>query len=447
MLAEAPELEPGLPGMVWDPRVALHRAPAHFHAELTRELRARRLAYRDETIRRQRRPTGPWSGIELRPYQQAALMAWSLAERRGVAVLPTGSGKTRLALGALAATRAPALILVPTRALLRQWFGELKRVYGGPVGCLGDGDRSVEDVCVTTFESAYRWMPRLGARFELLIVDEVHHFGAGIRDEALEMSVAPFRLGLTATPPGEPGAARVAELVGPVVYELGVGDLAGRWLADLHRVVIRLPLDADERRRYAADTRLFREVFLPFKRWQPKASWQEFAALAGSSPEGRAALAAWRRRKKLLGLTRAKRRAVSELLRRHAQNRMLIFTGDNDAAYELSRRELVMPITCDISRAERADALDAFRKGDLRALVSSRVLNEGLDVPDADVAILVAGAFGEREYVQRVGRLLRPRPGKRAVVYELVSAATGEARDVTKRRRSLAVRGAGASSG
>jgi superfamily II DNA or RNA helicase len=447
VLAEAPELAPGLPGVTWDPRVALHRAPARFHAELTRALRARQLSFRDETLSPQRRETGPWNAIELRPYQHAALVAWDLGERRGVAVLPTGSGKTRLALAALAATRAPALILVPTRALLRQWLGELERVYGGRVGCLGDGERSVEDLCVATFESAYRWMPRIGARFELLVVDEVHHFGAGIRDEALEMSLAPLRLGLTATPPPEPGAARIAELVGPVVYELGVGDLAGRWLADLDRVVLRLPLDPDERRRYAADTRLFRDVFLPFKRAEPEASWQEFTAFAGMSPEGRAALAAWRRRKRLLGMTRAKLRAVSELLRRHADNRVLVFTGDNAAAYELSRRELVMPITCDISRAERADALEAFRKGDLRALVSSRVLNEGLDVPDADVAVIVAGAFGEREYVQRVGRLLRPRPGKRAVVYELVSAATGEARDAGKRRRCLATRGTGATCG
>ena len=69
-----------------------------------------------------------------------------------------------------------------------------------------------------------------------------------------------------------------------------------------------------------------------------------------------------------------------------------------------------MPLTCDIGRPERDDVLERFRRGDLRALVSARVLNEGLDVPDADVAIVVGGALGEREHVQRIGRCSgRPR--------------------------------------
>jgi superfamily II DNA or RNA helicase len=86
---------------------------------------------------------------------------------------------------------------------------------------------------------------------------------------------------------------------------------------------------------------------------------------------------------------------------------------------------------------ERGAALDSFRRGALRALVSSRVLNEGLDVPDADVAIIVGGTLGEREHVQRIGRLLRPRAGKRAIVYELVTAGTSETRLADKRRKGL----------
>jgi hypothetical protein len=83
-------------------------------------------------------------------------------------------------------------------------------------------------VTVATFEGAYRHMAQLGDRFDLLIVDEVHHFGAGLRDEALEMAIAGARLGLTATPPRDAGAvARLAELVGPTVFELAVADLAG----------------------------------------------------------------------------------------------------------------------------------------------------------------------------------------------------------------------------
>jgi superfamily II DNA or RNA helicase len=165
--------------------------------------------------------------------------------------------------------------------------------------------------------------------------------------------------------------------------------------------------------------------------------WIDFMVSASQTKEGREALAAYRRAMRLVSLTRAKRRAVGQLLRRHRSSRVLVFTADNAAAYEISREHLIMPITCDIEKGERAEALERFRTGELRALVSARVLNEGLDVPDADVAIIVGGALGEREHVQRVGRLLRPAPGKRALVYELVAAGTTETYRARDRREAL----------
>jgi superfamily II DNA or RNA helicase len=441
VLAEAPDLDPTrIPGLAWDPRVALFRAPARFYSEIVAELRALGLEFSDEVRRETPHETGPWSQISLRSYQNAALMAWELAGRRGIAALPTGSGKTRLALAALASVRAPALCLVPTRVLLRQWLDELGRVYGGSVGCLGDGDRSLSEVSVATFESAYRLMPAIGHCFELVVIDEVHHFGGGIRDDALEMCTAAARLGLTATPPAPGSAERLEALVGPIVYQLNVDDLRGKWLADFDRVVLRLPLEDDERARYVADYGMFKDVHAVFSRANPGASWEEFSSYARSTSEGRAALAAWRRARNLLGLTKGKRFALAKLLARHRESRVLVFTGDNDAAYAIAREHLLMPITCDISRAERESALAAFRTGELSTLVSSRVLNEGIDVPDADVAILVAGTHGEREYVQRVGRLLRPRRGKRALVYELVTIGTSEARHASQRRKSFVTR-------
>jgi superfamily II DNA or RNA helicase len=352
--------------------------------------------------------------------------------------LPTGSGKTQVALAALAASGVRTLCLVPTRVLLEQWASVLRTAYRGPIGYLGDGRRDLEAVTVSTFESAYRLMPRIGAQFELLVVDEAHHFGTGMRDEALEMSIAPQRLGLTATPPAEPARSRLAELIGPIVYQLGIADLAGTWLADFDLLVVHLGLTREERARYDADRGIFAEVNRRFRRLDPHASWQEFVSAACQSAEGRAALRAWRRNRRLLQFTDAKASAVGALLERHRDARVLIFTADNQAAYAIAREHLVMPMTCDISRAEREAALSAFRAGTLRSLVSSRVLNEGIDVPDADVAIVVGGAQGEREHVQRIGRLLRPVPGKRALIYELITLATSEVRRATERWRALA---------
>jgi len=439
ILVEPPELraEP-IAGLLWDARVGLWRAPAFRYAEILGALRRRGLPVRDEVRGSSLPCPAPFRPIELRTYQQAAALAWERAGQRGVIVLPTGSGKTRVATAVLAAAGVRALCLVPTRALLQQWLTELARVYTGPVGVLGDGEQRIEAITVATFESAYRHMPRLGGEFELLVVDEVHHFGLGVRDEALEMSIAPQRLGLTATPPDKDALRRVGVLVGPVVHRENVSDLAGTWLANFELIVVHLGLEPDERARYDADNRIFSEANREFRKMQPYGTWQEFVSVASQSPEGRRALAAFRRSRKMLGLTRAKRGAVGALLERHRGSRVLVFTADNDAAYAIARERLVMPITCDVSRAERDRVLDAFRRGELRALISSRVLNEGIDVPDADVAIVVGGTGGKREHVQRVGRLLRPAPGKHAIVYELVTAATSETRRAAERRRGLA---------
>ena len=438
VLVEPPDTNLGcVPGLAWDPRVALWRAPAYRYAEVLAGLELAQIACSDAA-----RVTGPapadWRPIELRPYQEEASRAWELGGQTGIVVLPTGAGKTRVALANLARTGERSLCLVPTRALLHQWRREIERFYTGPVGCLGDGERQIEAVTVATFESALRQMPRIGNQFGVLVIDEVHHFGGGLKDEALEMSTAPYRLGLTATPPHERALNRLDELIGPIVCHVGVGELAGSWLSPFDSVLLRLTLNPVERACYDRYYGKFLEARRDFRRLHPGGSWQEFVAAAAATAEGRAALLGWQRARRLLGCTQAKAEAVDKLLARHRNARVLVFTANNETAYAIARRHLIMPITCEIKRRERSWALDAFRAGELKALVSARVLNEGIDVPDADVAIIVGGTLGEREHVQRIGRLLRPVPGKRAVVYELVTLATSEAHHAFQRRRGLA---------
>jgi superfamily II DNA or RNA helicase len=427
-----------LPGALWDPRIAALRCPARFHGELVAELRQRRVRFADEVVpfpaARKMEP----ASVELRPYQEAGLAAWELAGRRGTAVLPTGSGKTRLAIAAIARARVPALCLVPTRVLLDQWARAIRELLGFEPGRLGDGEHRVDFVTVATFESAWRHMHRLGNQFGLLVVDEAHHFGAGMRDEALDMCTAPLRLGLTATKPRGPAAARLDELVGPTMYELRIDELTGEFLAPFDTVVLHLDLTAEERDQYESLMAVFRDVMHRFRRFHPGATWDEFAKIAARTDEGRRAIAAWRRARKITSFPQAKRAMVGALLARHRTARTIVFTADNPTAYAISREHLIMPLTCDIKRKERERVLDLFKEGRLRALVSAQVLNEGLDVPDAEVGIIVAGNKGEREHVQRVGRVLRPRPGKRALVYELVVRSTAEVEQARKRRSALA---------
>jgi superfamily II DNA or RNA helicase len=434
--AEQPSLLADLPGALWDPRVHALRCPARLHERIVSELRKRLVPFTDELAA----PSdgGLHAAVELRPYQEAALAAWNLSGRRGVVVLPTGSGKTRVAVAAMAHTGIATLCLVPTRVLLDQWARAIEELTGVAPGRLGDGEREVKPVTVATFESGWRHMHQLGDRFGLLIVDEVHHFGCGVRDEALDMSSAQQRLGLTATPPAGKAAARLGELLGPVIYELRLDELAGEFLAPFETVVLHLDLSPSERHEYEALMIVFRDVLRRFRAHAPDASWDEFARAAGATDEGRRALAAWRRTRRLLAFPESKRAMLAALLDRHRDARVVVFTADNATAYAISREHLVMPLTCHIGRRERERVLAHFKEGKLRALVSAQVLNEGLDVPDADIGIVVAGSKGEREHVQRVGRVLRPRPGKRALVYELVVRATGEVEQARRRRRALA---------
>ncbi|MFH2002044.1 MAG: DEAD/DEAH box helicase [Planctomycetota bacterium] len=382
-----------------------------------------------------------WEEPSLRPYQEMAVEAWALSSFRGIIALPTGSGKTRVALSAMARLCESALCMVPTRILLHQWRKELSVHYNGRIGCLGDGLHEPAPITVSTFESAYRHMARYGNRFALLVVDEAHHFGHGLRDEALEMSTASHRLGLTATPPSDPEAIeRLGDLIGPVVFSVSLNDLTGSYLANFDLITLELELTHDERVKYSRDRMIFSSVYKEFRSVAPQGMWGDFCRSAHRTQAGRQGLAAWRRCRRLLGYTRSKSAALHALLKQHVDAKILVFTSDNESAYAIAREHLIMPFTCDIGRSEREEVLMRFRIGRLRALVSSRVLNEGLDVPDAEVAIVVGGSFGEREHIQRIGRILRPRPGKRALVYELITRNSMEVIQARRRSKNLCSR-------
>ncbi|CAN5217657.1 DEAD/DEAH box helicase family protein [soil metagenome] len=423
-------------GAVWDPALAAWRVPAARLSEIRGRIAA--AGVQESVVSDTVKPVAladRWNLPELRWYQQAAIAAWRGAGDRGVIALPTGTGKTLTALGAMSALQVATLVLVPTRVLLDQWARAIGGAWSAPVGRLGDGDHQIAPITVSTYASAIEWAPRIGDRFGLVVVDEVHHVGAWCPAEVLDMLVAPARLGLTATPPDDPTAATRA--IGPVVYELGVADLIGDALADYDLETVPIRLEAIERAVYREARGRFNAAYTKFRRYAPRSTWRQFVENAMKTTEGRAAVAAWRASRSVLAFPAGKREKVRELLARHEGERVLVFTANNATAYEIAREFLVVPMTCDIGRAERAEMLRRFRAGDAPVLVSSQVLDEGLDVPEAAVAIIVGGTASARRHVQRIGRVLRPRIGKRARVYELETQASSEVLTVEQRRRGL----------
>ena len=160
--------------------------------------------------------------------------------------------------------------------------------------------------------------------------------------------------------------------------------------------------------------------------------------VVGSTAEGRAALRNHAAAVQLACFPRAKQALVSTLLARHRADRTIVFTARVEDAYRVSEQDLVPVITGEVGAHERERILAKFRDGRVRAIASARVLNEGIDVPDARIAIVASGSLGAREHVQRIGRVLRPAPGKRALVYELVTRGTLDER--LARSRSVAAR-------
>jgi superfamily II DNA or RNA helicase len=153
---------------------------------------------------------------------------------------------------------------------------------------------------------------------------------------------------------------------------------------------------------------------------------------------GREALLAARRRREIREGAMRKGVTLETLLRRHWDDRVIVFAKSVEEVYALSRRFLIPGVTYETPARERKEILDRFREGRYRAIIASDVLNEGVDVPDAGVAVILAGSASRREYVQRLGRILRPREGKRAILYELVTTQTGEEHTARRRREAFA---------
>jgi len=422
-----------LPGVEYDPRSESGRAPAHRYAALRDALAGRDLSVADRVL--DLPALSVTSGYRLRGYQREALDAW-LEERRGVVELPTGSGKTVVALAAIERVGAPALVVVPTVDLLAQWREELTREFGADVGQLGGGTQRLADLTVATYDSAYLRAEELGDRFGLVVFDEAHHLGGEGYRESARLLAAPARLGLTATFERPDGAHEaVADLLGPVVYRRDPDDLAGDHLAPYDVKRVEVELTPEERERYERAQGTFTDYLGRSDiRLRSGSDYQELVKRSGTDPEAREALLAKQRAREVVMTAERKADRLADILDRHRGDRVLVFTASTDLVYDLSERFLMPAITHETGSEERREILGRFREGTYSRVVTANVLDEGVDVPDANVGVLLAGSGSEREFTQRLGRLLRPGEGNRAVLYELVTADTAEQRVADRRR-------------
>lgn len=431
-----------LPFVLHDPRTNNYRCEAIHYRALIQTLVTHKVSFKDSARSYQNQE---WKTSDSRkpfPYQLEALEAWWSQRSRGVVVLPTGTGKTFLALLAILRMQRPTLVVTPTIDLMNQWHAVLTESLGVQVGMMGGGSHEIQPVTVTTYDSAQIHLSKWGNKFGFLVFDECHHLPGSVYSNIAIGSIAPFRLGLTATPERSDGNESMLEsLIGPIVFRKEIGELAGSYLASYESEIIHVDLSDDEKIDYEKARKEYRDFLLKrgINLRDPK-GWQRFLAESSRSHEAKKAYDAFKLQKKIALHSKAKIDVLQKLLLKHANDPCIIFAGDNSMVYAISRKFLIPAVTHETKAKERKQTLDKFKTGAYLAIVTNKVLNEGVDVPTAGVGVVLSGSGTVREHVQRLGRILRKYKDKRAILYEVISRNTSEELTSQRRRKHDAYR-------
>ena len=378
---------------------------------------------------------------ELYRWQLDALVAWLRCGRRGVIEAVTGSGKTDVAIAAISdALRRDrfALVVVPTRVLMEQWHGRLLAALPqARIGRLGDSGKDRPgscDVLIATRHSAatHRPVPP-GERGGLLIADECHGLGGGVLRRGL-LRQYDERLGLTATL--ERADDAVTELLlpyfGGICHRYGFEQAIADGVCARPRVAfVGVPLSPEERTEYiATEQRLVNaRHHLRAVPGMPLTPFGDFIAAVAhlaagdAGVDGRAAreyLEMFSLRRQIVAQSRGKYELLGRLAPAiKAADGTLLFTetvrGANHAINRLDPLVAIELITGSTARTHRKTILGDLRARRLHAVAAPRVLDEGIDVPDADLGIVMSASRTRRQMIQRMGRILRrKRPGGRA---------------------------------
>jgi superfamily II DNA or RNA helicase len=362
--------------------------------------------------------------------QVEAIAAWKKAGY-GMVWMPTGTGKTEVALHIIRDLGKSSLIVAPTRDLMYQWQRRIAKGLDYQAGLIGDQHYTIKPISVATYHSACIHMPKLGNRFELVIFDEVHHLPGEVRGDAARMCAAPLRLGLTATPPTGQRLNDLVELAGPALFHQEIQDAAGDSLAEYEIVKCPVEMTEAERDEYDRLGKVVSEFYGKKRKDFPRYSHEELSADAATNQEAKKVLRAYHRRAALVAGAEAKLNVLEDLFLMHPTAPTIIWAADNQTARDIAARFLIPCILSHCLRPEREWILDGFEQDKFKAIVSCKLLNEGVDVPKAKVGISLGGTASEAEAIQKLGRILRKTGGIPAVFYDVYCAQSA---DETKAR-------------
>jgi len=397
---------------------------------------------------------------DLRKWQTDALTAWEANGRRGVIEAATGTGKTMVAMAAVSRVRSDHgvrgrfAVVVPTQALASQWVRELRSVLDIDPSLIAEehsaapSPPSQPHVVVTVINTARTRLAERIADWEsagnrvLVVVDECHRAGSE-HNSAVLTTEASYSLGLSATPERTDGAheQRIYPGIGDPVYRYPLlKALDDEVLAPLRSVNLYVDLTTGERGQWEGVGRDLGIALATLESQNPGITadpiqmWATISRLARlDDPAAKRVVALVAERRSLLSNSTERRRCTDAVLDWMVARgeRAMVFHESIESAELVAEglRERGAAVVLDHSelpRAERTRSLDRFRRNTATYLVAVRSLDEGIDVPDAAVAVIAAGSRSPRQRIQRLGRILRASEGKSALAVSILVRATPE---------------------
>ena len=354
--------------------------------------------------------------FSLYKFQKEAVKSWIDNNKKGIILLPTGAGKTIISLEIISIERVKTLIVVPTLVLLEQWKHNLVSYLNIPeseIGEFGGGKQEIKDITIITYDSAHLYTKRLRNTFGLLILDEAHHLAGSSYETIADGYITPFRLALTATLDKDELSYEnlISKGFDKVVYSLKPNQLQELEVLTNYSVeTIKVKLE--NQREYDVQIAILQNYLKRFQFNPTIPPFKQLIFRINKDREAQAALDAYNTAKTLSFSADTKLVELERLLRVHRDDKVLIFSDMVAFCERISKTFFVPCITHRTIKEERQWILEYYKRAKNAKLVVSKILDEGIDIPDAKIGIIVVGSGKSRQFIQRLGRIIRSYPGK-----------------------------------
>jgi len=382
--------------------------------------------------------------VVLRDYQVEAVMTWFKHNRKGIIELPTGTGKTYIAMKVMEYYYSHGkniLVVVPTEVLMNQWREKIIKHTNIPrydIGLLYAKEKRFKRVTIAIINTAVKYIDVIKEKYDLIILDEVHHYFAPrwsvIIDALYETKDI---LGLSATVERVDKRHLGSKL--KVIYSKSYSYMEKNgYVAPIKVEILRAPLSLEERMVYNKLEDKIRKVSLDLERCKEWGLERNVEVLEQQL------MILVNKRKQLCSEALYKLPLVLQIIRkelsREPDSRIIVFTESIRTVVRMKQYLESHGIKCGVVHSKvknRKLVLDMWKRGAFKVLLTVRVLDEGVDVPEANVGIIVSNSLTRRQLVQRIGRTVRPREGKEARIYIVIASGTFEEKLARLIRRAI----------